>query len=143
MREYWQNARRNKVSSLWNGGRYDIEIEIMKALTDYTEEVAQEIEAAAGRRAKEAVQTLKETSPRSKESHPHYADGWAIRKKKSGGHLEITIYNRRKPHLTHLLEFGYLKKGGTRVKDRPHITPVQEQLNRDFAADCEEIIKNA
>ena len=124
------------------GKRYDIEIEIMKALTDYTEEVAQEIEAAADRRAKEAVKTLKQTSPRSKESHPHYADGWAIKKQKSGGKLEITIYNRRKPHLTHLLEYGYLKKGGTRVKGIPHIEPVQEQLNRDFLADCEEIIRN-
>lgn len=124
------------------GKRYDIEIEIMKALTDYTEEVALEIEAAADRRAKEAVKTLKQTSPRSKESHPHYADGWAIKKQKSGGKLEITIYNRRKPHLTHLLEYGHLKKGGTRVKGIPHIEPVQEQLNRDFLADCEEIIRN-
>lgn len=124
------------------GKRYDIEIEIMKVLTDYTEEVAQEIEAAADRRAKEAVKTLKQTSPRSKESHPHYADGWAIKKQKSGGKLEITIYNRRKPHLTHLLEYGHLKKGGTRVKGIPHIEPVQEQLNRDFLTDCEEIIRN-
>lgn len=124
------------------GKRYDIEIEIMKALTDYTEEVAQEIEAAADRRAKEAVKTLKQTSPRSKESHPHYADDWAIKKQKSGGKLEITIYNRRKPHLTHLLEYGHLKKGGTRVKGITHIEPVQEQLNRDFLADCEEIIRN-
>lgn len=125
------------------GKRYDIEIEIMKALTDYTEEVAQEIEAAADRRAKEAVKTLKQTSPRSKESHPHYADGWTVRKQKSGGRLEVTIYNRKKPHLTHLLEYGHLKKGGTRVNGIPHIEPVQEKLNRDFAADCEEIIANA
>lgn len=125
------------------GKRNEIEVEIMKILTDYTEEIAQEVEAAANKRAKEAVKTLKATSPRSKIDHPHYADGWAIKKQKSGGKLEVTIYNRPKPYLTHLLEFGYLKKGGTRVKSRPHITPVQEQLNRDFAADCEEIIKNA
>ena len=123
--------------------RYDIEIEIMRELTRYTEEVAQEIEKAADRRAKEAVKTLKETSPRSKLNHPHYADGWTVRKQKSGGTLEITIYNRRKPHLTHLLEYGHLKKGGTRVNGIPHIEPVQEKLNREFAADCEEIIANA
>ena len=55
----------------------------------------------------------------------------------------MTIYNRKKPHLTHLLEYGHLKKGGTRVNGIPHIEPVQEKLNRDFAADCEEIIANA
>ena len=125
------------------GKRYDIEIEIMRELTRYTEEVAQEIEEAADRRAKEAVKTLKETSPRSEKKHKHYADGWAIKKQKSGGTLEITIYNRRKPHLTHLLEYGHLKKGGTRVNGIPHIEPVQEKLNREFAADCEEIIANA
>ena len=123
--------------------RYDIELEIMRELTRYTEEVAQEIEEAADRRAKEAVKTLKETSPRSKLNHPHYADGWTVRKQKSGGRLEVTIYNRKKPHLTHLLEYGHLKKGGTRVNGIPHIEPVQEKLNRDFAADCEEIIANA
>lgn len=125
------------------GKRNEIEVEIMKILTDYTEEIAQEVEAAANKRAKEAVKTLKATSPRSKINHPHYGDGWTVKKQKSGGKLEVTIYNRTKPHLTHLLEYGYLKKDGTRVKGRPHITPVQEQLNRDFAADCEEIIKNA
>lgn len=125
------------------GKRYDIEIEIMRELTRYTEEVAQEIEEAADRRAKEAVKTLKETSPRSEKKHKHYADSWAIQKQKSGGTLEITIYNRRKPHLTHLLEYGHLKRGGTRVNGIPHIEPVQEKLNREFEADCEEIIANA
>lgn len=123
--------------------RYDIELEIMRELTRYTEEVAQEIEEAADRRAKEAVKTLKETSPRSKLNHPHYADGWTVRKQKSGGRLEVTIYNRKKTHLTHLLEYGHLKKGGTRVNGIPHIEPVQEKLNREFEADCEEIIANA
>ena len=125
------------------GKRYDIETEIMKVLTDYTEEIAEEVEAAADRRAKEAVKTLKATSPRSKLNHPHYADGWTVRKQKSGGRLEVTIYNRKKPHLTHLLEYGHLKKGGTRVKGIPHIEPVQKKLNREFEADCEEIIANA
>lgn len=125
------------------GKRNEIEVEIMKILTDYTEEIAQEVEAAANKRAKEAVKTLKATSPRSKVNHPHYGDGWTVKKQKSGGRLEVTIYNRKKPHLTHLLEYGHLKKGGTRVKGIPHIEPVQKKLNREFEADCEEIIANA
>lgn len=123
--------------------RPDIEIDIMRELTAYTEEIARDIEKAADKRAKEAVKTLKETSPRSKLDRPHYADGWTVKKQKSGGKLEITIYNKKKPHLTHLLEYGWLKKGGGRVKGRPHIEPAQEKLNRDFAADCDEIINNS
>ena len=122
--------------------RPEIQIDIMRELTEYTEEIAQEIEKAADRRAKEAVKTLKETSPRSKKNREHYADGWTVRKQKGAGKLEVTIFNRKKPHLTHLLEYGWLKKSGKRVKGRPHIEPVQEKLNRDFEADCENIIKN-
>ena len=122
--------------------RPDIEIDIMRELSAYTEEIAQEIEKAADKRAKEAVKTLKETSPRSEKKHPHYADGWTVKKQKSNGKLEVTIYNKKKPHLTHLLEYGWLKKDGKRVVRKPHIEPVQEKLNRDFAADCEKIIEN-
>jgi hypothetical protein len=114
----------------------------MRELTEYTEEVSEAIEKAADKRAKEAVQKLKETSPKSSKDHKHYADGWTVKKQKSGGSLTVTIYNRKKPHLTHLLEFGYIKTSGQRVKGRSHIEPVQEQLNRQFEADCEKIIKN-
>lgn len=124
------------------GKRPELQIDIMRELTEYTAEIAAGVEKAADKRAKEAVKTLKATSPRSKVNHPHYGDNWTIRKQKSGGKLEITIYNKKKPHLTHLLEFGWLKKGGTRVKGRPHIEPAQEQLNKDFEADCERIVEN-
>lgn len=122
--------------------RPEIQIEVMRELTKYTEAVQKGIEKAADKRAKEAAAKLKETSPRSKINHQHYADGWKIRKLKSGGKLAITIHNQRKPHLTHLLEYGWVTKKGTRVDGRPHIEPAQEQLNRDFEADCERIVKD-
>ena len=135
-------GKRNSISGAWNGSRYDIEAEIMKELSAYTEEVSAAVENAAVRLGKEAAQKLKETSPRSTGNRDHYADGWTVRKQKEGGRLTVTIYNRRKPHLTHLLEYGHLKPGGQRVNGKAHIEPVQEQLNRGFERACEEIIKN-
>jgi threonyl-tRNA synthetase len=122
--------------------RPELDVEIMKVLAEYTEDVQKGIEKAADKRAKEAVKTLKTTSPRSEKNHPHYADGWKVKKSKENGSLTVTIYNQKKPHLTHLLEFGWVMKSGKRKSGRAHIEPVQEELNREFAADCEEIIKN-
>ena len=124
------------------GKRYDLESEIMRQLSDYTAEIAEEIEKTAVRLGKEAARTLKDTSPRSGKKHRHYADGWTVRRSKSGGVLTVTVYNRIKPHLTHLIEFGHLKANGVRVRGKEHIYPVQEKLNRDFEAACEEIVRN-
>lgn len=124
------------------GKRYDITVEIMKELTEYTEAVSKAIEKTAERLGREAVKTLKETSPRSKKNHEHYADSWTSKKQKDGGTLTVTVYNRRKPHLTHLLEYGYIKSTGIRVKGKEHIEPVQEKINRDFEKACEEIVRN-
>lgn len=124
------------------GKRYDITVEIMKELTEYTEAVSKAIEKTAERLGREAVKTLKETSPRSKKNHEHYADSWTSKKQKDGGTLTVTVYNRRKPHLTHLLEYGHLDRSGARVKGKEHIEPVQEKLNRDFEKACEEIVRN-
>lgn len=124
------------------GKRYDITVEIMKELTDYTEDVQKGIEKAAARLAKEAAAKLKETSPRSRKDHKHYAEGWAVRKYKENGKLTIIIHNKLKPHLTHLLEYGHLDRSGARVKGKEHIEPVQGNLNRDFEKACEEIVRN-
>ena len=124
------------------GKRYDLESEIMRQLSDYTAEMAEEIEKTAVRLGKEAARTLKDTSPRSDKKHAHYADGWTVRRSKIGGVLTVTVYNRIKPHLTHLIEFGHLKANGVRVRGKEHIYPVQEKLNRDFEAACEEIVRN-
>lgn len=134
---------KNKWSGKYNGKRYDLHAKIMRELTDYTYEVSAGIEKAADRVSRDAVKTLKQNSPRSDEAGAHYADGWTKRKTKGNGKLQIVIYNRIKPHLTHLMEFGWITKDGTRVEGREHITPVKDKLAEDFPKLCEEIVKGA
>ena len=67
---------------------------------------------------------MEDTSPvRSGE----YRKSWAAKKTLDrSGKLTVTVYNRKKPGLTHLLEKGHAKRGGGRVEGTPHIAPAEE-----------------
>lgn len=70
-----------------------------------------------------------------------YADGWTKRKIKSNRQFRIIIYNRTKPKVTHLLEFGWITKSGRRVSGRKHIYPVRDKLAVSFPKKVEKIVK--
>ena len=122
-------------------GRPDIDVTlIVDEMKKYTREVQEKIIKAANKRGLEAKKKLIATSPRSNKNHKHYADQWAISKEQEDGRITLTIHNRVKPGLTHLLEYGHLDRNGKRVKAITHIEPVQTKLNDDFYKDCEEIL---
>lgn len=108
--------------------------EVMSVLKEETDARLEEINKRVDQIAAEAVNELKQTSPRSKGSggkHGHYAEGWAKKNEESNweGITKKTIYNKAKPQITHLLENGHLKAGGTeRVPGIPHIGPVHEKI---------------
>ena len=88
-------------------------VEFNKDVQDLQGEIAEEV-------AKEAVEKLKQTSPKRRGK---YAKGWA--KRKNGN--SYVIYNRTYPGLTHLLEHGHAtRKPGKRVKAIVHIKPVED-----------------
>ena len=59
-----------------------------------------------------------------------YATGWTA--KDADGRLDARsyIYNSKYPGLPHLLEYGHLNRDGSRTPGRPHIEPVEEQLEQ-------------
>ena len=97
-------------------------------MADLLEDINKEIEESAkeGIRdvSKEAVQKLRNTSPRKTGS---YAKGWTTKKNSD---KEIIVYNKTDGQLTHLLENGHIvrnKKGEYgRVNGIKHIAPVEE-----------------
>lgn len=102
----------------------DLSLEIVHLLSQYTEDVQEALEEAADQITKEAVTTLKATSPKRKGK---YAKSWT-RKKTDNGYV---IHNKRY-YLTHLLENGHAKRGGGRVAGIKHIEPVEQQAVESF-----------
>lgn len=108
--------------------------EIAKLMEGYASEVAAETKAEAKAVAKEAVKELKQTSPEGPGSRKgHYKDGWASKvERENAVSINIKVYNRKKPGLTHLLEKGHAKRGGGRVSGIPHIAPAEQRAAEDY-----------
>lgn len=107
-------------------------------LEQYGKEVQEIVSEAAVETAKETVQELKATSPRSKGSGKHYASNWAMKSEKvPGGGINTVVYNKAPTYrLTHLLEKGHVVKNqhGTygRAPAIKHIGPAEEKGMTSF-----------
>ncbi|MGM9649723.1 MAG: HK97 gp10 family phage protein [Butyricicoccaceae bacterium] len=98
--------------------------QVMGALYEYAEITDEVVREAVTSVAKEAKEIAQSGAPvRTGE----YKRGFSVKKTtETGGKLVLTVHNRRKPSLTHLLEKGHAKRGGGRVEGRPHIAPAEE-----------------
>lgn len=110
--------------------------EIAKQLQTYTTEVEKKVKRAENKVTTEAVNELKQTSPKSPDGGG-YAEGWAKKKTEYG----IAVYNKTKPGLTHLLEKGHAKVSGGRTRVFPHIGPAEQRAVKDFEEAVEKAIK--
>lgn len=105
--------------------------EITKALENYADDISEEVEFEANKVGKEAVNELKQDSPKG--TRKSYAKGWKIKKDKRGKNLYIVkIHNKTDYQLTHLLEFGHATRNGGRTKAQPHIRPVEQKYSEEF-----------
>ena len=117
----------------------ELEIEIVKELKDYSDEVAEGIKKAVKDVVKETVRTLKATSPRDT---GEYARGWTSKVEfESSEDIRVRISNRTKPQLTHLLENGHAKVNGDRVDGRPHIRPAEQDAADKLVGAVKVVIK--
>ena len=89
--------------------------------------------------AKETVATLKATSPRDT---GEYARGWSYRVEfENREDIRVRIYNRTKPQLTRLLEYGHDKVKGGRVAGKPHIRPAEQQAEKKLEGAVKVVVK--
>ena len=106
---------------------------------DYMEEhcwdVDDEATEAAGEAGAKAARLLQERSRRHKGT---YAKGWVAEASMSETGVEVIVYNKRKPQLTHLLEKGHEirnRKSGPsygRVEGDGIIAQVADEVGGEF-----------
>lgn len=97
---------------------------IAEALAEYDQEIADATKRITDEVAKEAVDSLKKSSPKLT---GNYRKGW--RKKQSYADRRTkrnTVYNETDYQLTHLLEYGHASRNGGRVRAIQHIAPVEQ-----------------
>lgn len=113
--------------------------QIKKVFEEYDRDTKRKVNNAVDTVAKDAVATLKNTSPKRTGS---YARGWKIsRERGRSGINDVIIHNATDYRLTHLLENGHVirNKKGTygRTNGIKHIAPVEEKFNSDIVNEIE------
>lgn len=116
---------------------FNLEKTVLELLEEYGEEIGKDVVKGVETVAPEVVSKVQQSSPKDS---GEYAKGWTMNKVTTDrGKTTVTIYQKDKPTLTHLLENGHAKRGGGRTKAKKHIKPVQK-----WAEDAlyEEVVKN-
>lgn len=113
---------------------------IQQMLHDIPQKVDNVIDEAAEKVSKEAVKTLRATSPK-RPGGGRYAKGWAT--KKVG--KQIVIHNKTDYQLTHLLENGHdIVSHGRKVGHyggQKHIAPVEKEVIEKMTEEVEKGIE--
>ena len=108
-----------------------IEQQLTDIINEFNEELAEETKQAFKDVGRDTQLDLKATSPKGK-SRRHYANGWTYKVTGLGLNLVLTVYNKSKPGLTHLLENGHQVydwhgKPHGRTRAIKHIKPAQNK----------------
>lgn len=112
---------------------------INNLLETYSKEVAETVEETLPKVGKDAVKELKKTSPKRTGD---YEKGWTQKVEKERLGTKLTVYNKTRYQLTHLLEKGHAKVGGGFVPGHPHIKPAQDKAEKKAIEMIEEGIKD-
>lgn len=110
--------------------------EINKILTEYADDVQENIDNISKKLAKKGAQAIIGNASSSftpTRAKKRYASGWTSTTTKPNRLcVESVIYNKTAPGLTHLLENGHALRQGGRTSGRAHIAPVEQMLVKEF-----------
>lgn len=103
---------------------------VQTVLLKFAEDTADLVQHTAAGVGEDTVKILRDTSPKNSGL---YAKEWRLKKAKNGRNgTKITVYNRSRYQLTHLLEKGHAKIDGGRTNEYPHIKPAEEYAAKEF-----------
>lgn len=117
-----------------------VSVQVEKILDEYKDKVQDVTNESISKTSKEAVQKLRNTSPK-RPNGGSYAKGWTVKKETKLGINSAIVHNRTDYQLTHLLENGHIiknKKGEYgRTNGIKHIAPVEEWAQSELPAEIE------
>lgn len=116
-----------------------IAVQMKEVLDEYSKDVKDATNNAISKTSKEAVQKLRNTSPKDTGK---YAKGWTVKKERGRDGIEtVTVHNKTDYQLTHLLENGHVVRNakGTygRTNGIKHIAPVEEWAASELPLEIE------
>lgn len=117
---------------------------IESELSKYSDDVADGIKKEVKQVAEECRAEIAQNSPKKSGS---YAKGWKTKIEfESNSDLRMSVYNSKKPQLTHLLEYGHVIKNGTKREfgktlPRAHIRPAEQHAADKLAERAKVVVK--
>ena len=116
-----------------------VAIQMADILDDYSVEVKRAASNAQDKVAKEAVQKLRNTSPKKTGD---YAKGWRVKRERGrNGIPTVTVHNKTDYQLTHLLENGHVVRNAKgeygRTNGIKHIAPVEQWAQSELPLEIE------
>lgn len=111
--------------------------EIEKILEEYGDEAVEALNESIEKTAKESQKQIRKFN-QGRTTWEEYPKGWAIEVAKERLETSATVYNKSKPGLTHLLEFGHALRNGGRTAAFPHIAEVNDFAQKEVLKRLEE-----
>lgn len=113
----------------------DLAKDIKKEIEKYSKETEKELRKAQRIVSKEMVQDLDQHSPKRTGD---YKGEWTITKRGNS----LIVHNKGKYQLTHLLEYGHVKRGGKgRTTTKAHIRPAEAYMINDYLKRIKKALK--
>lgn len=120
-----------------------LEIVLSKTLSDYGDAITAGVAAQVEKAGKVALKAVKDKSPKKTGA---YRKGWKLKTERqliNDDVASVTVYNKDRGYLTHLLENGHQKAGGGRVAAIPHIKPAEEEARQYLDGAVQRVIEEA
>lgn len=123
---------------------------ITQTYHEYTFEILQATCKVTNQTAREESEAIAADAPERSKSQYSYANGEVVKKatvkEHKLSHIEAIIYNKNKPRLGHLLEYGHdIVRNGIVIghaKAYPHIKTNEEKFNEIYVQRIVEAIRN-
>lgn len=116
----------------------DLKDVLKQLLDEYGEKIREEVEKAIESTAKATDKYLAEIAPKDTKA---YARGFAKTKiEASWKGASVTIYNKSKPTLTHLLNDGWAMRNGERHEGDGHIDKGEQYRQEELQKEVEALL---